>query len=154
LNNLDPNLLNIPFDSLKSDIEINDMFAIWNQKSMDVYYSIFDNFEEIIKLFKITPNIFQKTIFNIEKIYVSLYWEFIKVLAKIKTPRSITEVLFKIFSTLQWSILWKYKRNNCVFQEKLLYKLLNKNKITLNKIKCNLFLVRENKFLNIFISKD
>lgn len=154
LNNIDPNLLNTPFDSLKSNIEINDMFAIWNQKNMDIYYSIFDNFEEIIKLFKITPNIFQKIIFSIEKIYVFLYWAIIKILTTIKTPKSIVELLFKIFSTLQWSILWTYKRNNCVFQEKLLYKLLSKNKITLNKIKCNLFLVRENRFLNIFISKD
>lgn len=153
-NQININNINIPFDSLKSEIEINDMFAIWNKENMNVYYSIFDIFDEIVTMFKINPNILQKIIFSFEKMYVFLYWIIINLLLLIKTPKVIIDNIFKIFWLIQWLILRKYKDNNCVYQEKLLYKLLEKNKIKLNKIKLNLFLVRENRFLNIFISKD
>lgn len=141
-------------DTLKQAWEMNDMFAIGDKYTMDVYFSIFENFQEIIKLFSISPTFTQEIIFKIEILYVRCYWYILKILEYINTPKIIIDNIFKIFWLVQWGILRKYKNQHSVYQEKLLYKILLSHGISIQKIKLNLFLVRDNRFLNIFISKD
>jgi len=152
--NLNNKNITIIYDSLKDKNEINDMFAIWNKENMDIYYSIFDNCTDILSNFKISVSLYKKIIFFIEKQYVFLYWSIIKILETLNFSKIIIDNLFKIFATIQWSILKDYKNKNIFYQEKMLLKTLNLNNIKIQKIKLNMFLVRENKYLNIFISKD
>lgn len=142
------------YDSLKWDWELKDWIICWDKKSMDVYFNMYNKFWDILKYFPIKVKLLYRFIFKLEKFYIKIYWNILKFLKYIKFSDIIIDNLFKVFNEIQWMILREYKYKNMVYPEKLIYKLLNINNINIKNTKLNLFCVRKNRFLNIFISKD
>lgn len=141
-------------DSLRGENEVNDMFAISSSRSMDIYTSLFDEFEKILWLFPIKPNLIERFILKLERLYVYIYSKIVCVLNRSKYLKGFGSFLFQFFCALQWRILSDFKAKNVVYPERMLFKILEKNSIHIEKIKINFFLTRKDKWLNILISGD